>query len=109
MTHAPRPLPSWLQVGVVLLLLWNGLQTITHRNEPSLTANTDQAAPSTTPVARFAYSYNPDRTIATGNMQPAFQYAGYYAHAPSTVNVTPVRTYDPTPGRWLDRDPLPAK
>jgi len=107
--HVPRPLPVWLQVGVVLLLLWNGLQAIIHHNEPPLTANADQAAPSTTPAARFDYYYTPDRTIATGNMQPTFQYAGYYAHAPSAVNVTPVRAYDPTPGRWVDRDPLPAK
>jgi RHS repeat-associated protein len=103
--HAPRPLPGWLQVGVVLLLLWNGLQMITHRNEPSLAANTDQTAPSS-PQARFAYTYQPDDLRATGNMQPAFQYAGYYAHASSAMIVTPVHAYDPSDGRWLSRDPL---
>jgi RHS repeat-associated protein len=38
----------------VLLLLWNGLQAITHRPEPSLAANTNQAA-QTTPQARYDY------------------------------------------------------
>jgi hypothetical protein len=57
-------LPVWLQAGVVLLLLWNGLQTIIHRYEPSLAANTDQTAPSTT-QARFAYTYQPDDLRAT--------------------------------------------
>jgi RHS repeat-associated protein len=99
---APRSLPVWLQAGVVLLLLWNGLQAIIHHNGSSSTT-TDQTAP-ITPQAR--YDYDPyGRT--TANMQPTFQYAGYYAHAPGTVTVTQVHAYAPSTGRWLSRDPLP--
>ena len=29
--------------------------------------------------------------------------------APYRIWASPVRAYDPTPGRWLDRDPLPTK
>ncbi len=122
--HAPRPLPVWLQVGAVLLLLWNGLQAIVHYNEPSLAANTDQAVPSA-PQSRFEYFYQPDRLHSatsqvrtaydpyarynSGNMQPTFQYSGYYAHAPSAMSVTPMRAYAASTGRWVERDPLPAK
>jgi hypothetical protein len=53
--HVPQPLPVWLQVGIVLLLLWNGLQAIVHHNGPSTTTAADQTAPSTTPAARFDY------------------------------------------------------
>jgi len=103
--HTPRPLPGWLQIGVVLLLLWNGLQAIVHHSGPSLAANTDQAAQN---VPQARYDYNPYGR-ATGNMQPTFQYAGYYAHAPGTVSVTPMHAYAPSTGRWVERDPLPAK
>ncbi len=105
MMHTPRPLPIWLQVGAVLLLLWNGLQMIVHHNGPSLAASTAQAAPSA-PQAR--YDYDPYGR-ATANLQPTFQYAGYYAHAPGTISVTPMHAYAPSTGRWVERDPLPAK
>jgi len=118
--HAPRPLPGWLQVGVVVLLLVQGVQTAAHW----YSANAAPSNPPSTELARFEYVYQPDRLNtaapqarnaydpygrASGNLSPAFQYSAYYAHAPGAVNVTPVRAYDPTPGRWLDRDPLPAK
>lgn len=128
MAHAPRPMPVWLQVGVVLLLLWNGLQAIVHLNGPSLTANTDQAAPSTAPQAQFEYFYQPDRlhsappqernaydpygavrAMSSGSQLATFQYAGYYAHAPGTMTATVVHAQDATLGRWVERDPLPAK
>jgi hypothetical protein len=114
-------MPAWLQVGAVLLLLWNGLQAIAHRHEPSLAANTAQAAPSA-PLERFEYFYQPDRLHSatpqerraydpyarySGNMQSSFQYAGYYAHAPSTVSVTIMKAYAPSMGRWTERDPAP--
>jgi hypothetical protein len=101
-------MPVWLQVGVVLLLLWNGLQMIVHHPEPSVPANTVQVAPSA-PQERIAYYYQPDHLHASGNMQSSFQYAGYYAHAPSAMSVTPVHAYDATAGRWVARDPFPAK
>jgi hypothetical protein len=89
----------------VLLVLWNGLQAITHRNEPSLAANTDQTAQNA-PQAR--YDYDPYGR-ATANLQPTFQYSAYYAHAPGTISVTPMHAYAPSTGRWVERDPLPAK
>ena len=120
-------MPVWLQAGVVLLLLWNGLQAIVHLNEPSLAANTAQAA-SSAPQSRFEYFYQPDRlhsatpqernaydpygavrAMSSGRQLATFQYAGYYAHAPGAVSVMPVHAYAPTTGRWVERDPLPAK
>jgi hypothetical protein len=102
---APRPLPVWLQVGAVLLLLWNGLQAIIQHHGPSTTVTVNQSAPST-PQAR--YDYDPyGRT--TANLQPTFQYAGYYAHGSGAVSVMPVHAYAPSTGRWVERDPLPAK
>jgi RHS repeat-associated protein len=35
-----------------------------------------------------------------------FQYAGYYAHQWSGLNLTWYRGYDPVIGRWQSRDPL---
>jgi hypothetical protein len=96
--RAPRPLPVWLQVGVVVLVLAQGVQTVFHWSHDHAT----QAAP----LARF--DYDPYGRTAE-NMQPTFQYAGYYAHAPGAMSVMPVRAYDATPGRWVERDPLPAK
>jgi hypothetical protein len=100
-------LPGWLQAGVLLLLLWNGLQAIIHHNGSSSTATANQTAPSTT--ARVDYYYTPDRLNTTGNMQPTFQYAGYYAHAASAMKVMPMKAQDVSAGRWVERDPFPAK
>ena len=89
----------------MLLLLWNGLQAIIHHNGPSTTATVNHDA-SSTPQAR--YDYDPYGR-ATANLQPTFQYAGYYAHAPGMISVTPMHAYAPSTGRWVERDPLPAK
>jgi len=43
----------------------------------------------------------------SGSVTPTFQYAGYYAHQGSGLNLTWYRGYDPVIGRWLARDPLP--
>lgn len=37
---------------------------------------------------------------------PALQYAGYYAHQPSLLNLTRFRFYNGRLGRWLSRDPV---
>ncbi len=103
--HAPRPMPGWLQVGVVSLLVVQVLQMLTHHNGPSLSAN---AAPGSTPSARIDYFYQPDDLSSARSQPPAFPYASEYAHAPGAVNLTPIRAYDATAGRLLDRDPLPA-
>jgi hypothetical protein len=123
--HTPRPLPVWMQVGVMALLLVNGVQTALHfyNSQGSRVAQTPSPS-STQKLSGFEYYYEPERlhTAApqarnaydpyaryNGNMQPTFQYAGYYAHAPSAASVMPVRAYAPSTGRWTERDPLPAK
>ncbi len=35
-----------------------------------------------------------------------FQYAGYYYHAPSGLNLTLNRVYSAQVGRWINRDPI---
>jgi RHS repeat-associated protein len=42
----------------------------------------------------------------SGSVTPTFQYAGYYAHQGSGLNLTWYRGYDPVIGRWLARDPI---
>jgi RHS repeat-associated protein len=42
----------------------------------------------------------------TGTVIPTFQYAGYYTHQGSGLNLTWYRSYDPVIGRWQSRDPL---
>jgi hypothetical protein len=123
--RAPRPLPVWLQVGVVVLLLAQGVQTAFHVYSSQVSSTTaTQASPET----RFEYYYQPDRlpsaapqertaydpygavrAMSSGSQLATFQYAGYYAHAPGTVSLTPIHAYAPSTGRWVDRDPLPAK
>jgi RHS repeat-associated protein len=44
-------------------------------------------------------------TKISGSMDSDFQYAGYYEHAPSNLNLTLFRVYDPNTGKWLSRDP----
>jgi hypothetical protein len=89
--HTPRPLPAWLQVGVVVLLLVNGVQTALHLYSSQGNRVTQTPPPSSTEkLSRFEYVYQPDRlnTAApqernaydpyarfSGNMQPSFQYA----------------------------------
>ena len=99
--RAPRPLPGWMQVGVVLLLLVQGVQTALHFYN-SRVAQTPSAS-STQKLSGFTYYYRPDRlnTAApqartaydpyarynSGNMQPSFQYASTYFHTPSAVSL----------------------
>lgn len=123
-----------MQVGVVVLLLVNGVQTAFHvySSQASRVAQTPPPS-SREQLSGFEYSYQPDRLVstaqttpssapqarydydpyggprATGNMQPTFQYAATYAHAPSAMSVTPMHAYAPSTGRWVERDPLPAK
>jgi RHS repeat-associated protein len=42
----------------------------------------------------------------SGTITPTFQYAGYYAHQGSGLNLTWYRSYDPVIGRWQARDPI---
>ena len=58
-------------------------------------------------VIQARYDYDPygKATLVQGTLASDFQYAGYYAHAPSGLNLTKFRAYDPNSGRWLSRDP----
>ncbi len=54
------------------------------------------------------YSYDPYgvRTIISETVPSDFQYAGYYMHGRSGLNLTLYRAYKPELGRWLSRDPI---
>lgn len=54
------------------------------------------------------YRYRPFGSKATENLSSEmdFQFAGYYYHAPSGLNLTPYRAYQSRLGRWLSRDPV---
>lgn len=54
------------------------------------------------------YQYDPyGRATKLQSSQDAdFQYAGYYMHAPSGLNLTMFRAYNPSLGRWISRDPI---
>ncbi len=54
------------------------------------------------------YAYDPygNATPSGSGTQSDFQYAGYYFHAPSGLNLTLNRPYSPTLGRFINRDPI---
>jgi len=56
----------------------------------------------------FQYRYRMfgEVTQTVGTLASDFQYAGYYYHAPSGLNLTTYRAYNSTLGRWINRDPL---
>lgn len=56
--------------------------------------------------ARYDYDSWGNKTVLSGNMTVDFGYAGYYYHAPSGLNLTLNRGYNPYIGRWLSRDPI---
>jgi RHS repeat-associated protein len=53
------------------------------------------------------YEYDPygQVTQTVGTLSADFQYAGYYEHGPSGLNLTLTRPYSPSLGRWISRDP----
>ena len=55
--------------------------------------------------ARYDYDPYGRVTKISGSMDSDFQYAGYYEHAASGLNLTLFRAYDPNTGKWLSRDP----
>jgi hypothetical protein len=57
--HTPRPLPGWLQVGVVVLLLVQGVQTALHFYSGQV-AQTPSAS-NAERLSGFEYYYQPDR------------------------------------------------
>jgi len=60
--YTPRPLPVWLQVGVVVLLLAQGVQTAIH----FYNSQAAQTAPASSPekLSGFEYVYQPDHLSA---------------------------------------------
>jgi RHS repeat-associated protein len=56
--------------------------------------------------ARYSYDPYGRATQVSGSMASDFQYAGYYEHAGSGLNLTLFRAYDPNTGKWLSRDPM---
>jgi RHS repeat-associated protein len=54
-----------------------------------------------------AYSYDVYGRIIKiqGSLASDFQYAGYYMHAPSGLNLAVHRAYSASLGRWINRDP----
>ncbi len=54
------------------------------------------------------YNYDPfgQVTKIQGSQNSDFQYAGYYYHAPSGLNLTQNRAYNASLGRWISRDPI---
>jgi len=57
-------------------------------------------------VARYNYDPYGRTTLVSGTNIATFQYAGYYQHQPSGLNLTLYRAYDAATGKWLGRDPL---
>ena len=60
-------------------------------------------------VAQYQYGMygQPTQTIASQSAD--FGYAGMYFHQPSGLNLATFRAYNPTLGRWINRDPMEEK
>ena len=56
--------------------------------------------------ARYDYDPYGKSVVVDGNMNVDFGYTGHYFHAPSGLNLTLYRAYNPALGRWMSRDPL---
>lgn len=54
------------------------------------------------------YNYDPygNATALNGSVVSDIGYAGYFYHAASGLNFALFRAYDPSRGRWLNRDPF---
>ena len=57
-------------------------------------------------VARYSYDPYGRTTLTQGTNLATFQYADYFTHQTSGLNLTKFREYDPNIGRWLSRDSL---
>jgi RHS repeat-associated protein len=56
--------------------------------------------------AQYAYDPYGRVTKIQGTLNSDFQYAGYYLHSSSALNLTLNRAYSPSLGRWINRDPI---
>ena len=60
-------------------------------------------------LAHYEYDMYGQATQTVGNptvIRADFQYAGYYAHQPSGLNLATYRAYNPSLARWINRDPV---
>jgi RHS repeat-associated protein len=57
-------------------------------------------------LARYDYDPYGKRTKLPGKIDVDFGYTGHYHHAPSGLNLTLYRAYNPALGRWISRDPI---
>src|ERR1700679_2859496 len=57
-------------------------------------------------LPRYEYGMYGEVTQTVGTLASDFQYAGYYFHAPSGLNLATYRAYSPSLGRWISRDPI---
>jgi RHS repeat-associated protein len=59
-------------------------------------------------AVQVQYAYDPYGNQATisGSAVSEIGYAGYFQHAASGLDFAMYRAYDPSYGRWLDRDPI---
>ena len=59
-------------------------------------------------AVRAVYDYDPygNQVVVNGNMTVDLGYTGHYFHAPSGLNLTLYRAYNPVLGRWISRDPI---
>ena len=55
---------------------------------------------------QIAYDPFGRATQLQGSLSPDFQYAGYYLHSRSGLNLTRTRAYSAAFGRWIGRDPI---
>jgi RHS repeat-associated protein len=56
--------------------------------------------------AQYAYDPYGKASQLQGSLSSDFQYAGYYFHAPSGLNLTVARAFGAWFGRWINRDPI---
>jgi RHS repeat-associated protein len=97
--------------GSVTKLLFSHGQTISGasyfygRNHLSTTELTNVGG---TIQAQYAYDSYGRVAKIQGSLDADFQYAGYYLHSRSNLNLTRTRAYCAGYGRFLNRDPLPG-
>lgn len=60
----------------------------------------------TTVEAQYAFDPYGIKTVISETVPSDFQYAGYYSHARSGLNLTRTRAYNAGVGRWLNRDTI---
>lgn len=59
-------------------------------------------------AVRARYDYDPfgNTTKISGDLSLDYGYTGHYRHTASNLYLAPYRAYDPTVGRWINRDPI---